>query len=62
LVRSRRLGDLVERSMPPFGIEPLVRREIATRAAAIVVAGDQGDLDGVDDRARHLRMFLRGYV
>jgi hypothetical protein len=60
LVRS--LGGLVERSMPPFGIEPRGWREIATRAAAIVVAGDLGDLDGAEDRARHLRMFLRVYV
>lgn len=62
VARMRELGALVETSLPPFGIEPHFWKEIATRAVAIAVAGDMADHDGVEDGARHLRLFLRDYV
>ncbi|HEV2811302.1 MAG TPA: hypothetical protein VGV93_13010 [Acidimicrobiales bacterium] len=60
--RLRELGALVRSSIPPFGIPPGIWKELATRASAIAAASDEGDHDSVEDRARHLRLFLRDYV
>ena len=62
MARVRELGVLVGSSMPPFGIEPRVWDELAARAAGIAAAGHAGDLEGVEERARHLRLFLRDLV
>lgn len=62
LERMRDLGALVQTSMPPFGIDAPVWKEIATRALDVVVAGDLDDHDGVEDGAARLRSFLRDYV
>lgn len=62
LARVANLGVLVGSSVPPFGVEPRVWEELAARAAGIVAAGHMGDQDGVEERARHLRLFLRDLV
>ena len=62
LARVAELGVLVGSSEPPFGVERRVWDELAARAAGIVAAGHVGDQDGVEERARNLRLFLRDLV
>lgn len=57
-----RLGEAVEESAPPFGVEPEVWDHIASLADAVVDAADEGNDEAVEDAARSLRDYLRRYV